>query len=91
MDAYDSCPTCGRLVQGGRVCRYCAQTADPPHREPAAKAATTTEPRYEDQPAHRSPAYGNRALAPIRIWMLIALGLAVLGALVAVVVIWGVP
>jgi len=91
VDAYDYCPTCGRPIQGGRVCRYCAQTADLPHREPAATATTNAEPRHESEPAHHAPPYGNRELAPIRKWMLIVLGVAVLGALVAVVVIWGVP
>lgn len=83
MDAYDYCPTCGRPVQGGRVCRYCAQTADPPQRERNAAAVAISEPRPEaKRSAEAGPADES---APARTWMLIALGVAALAVLVAVI------
>jgi hypothetical protein len=90
MDSYEDCPTCGRLVQQGRVCRYCAQTAVIPQRERVGEDASAAPQRPGIESAQVPPSDSGWELQPIKRWALIALAIAVVAALIAAAVIWGV-
>ncbi len=89
MDSYEDCPKCGRLVQRGRICRYCAQTADPPDRRLAPTSVPVVTPRGHAEPAPPTRPKSDRTLTPLPRWAWIALVTVVVCAIIAAVVAWG--
>lgn len=90
MDAYEPCPTCGKPVQRGRICRYCAQEAGHPQATRRAAASIVGEELHRLDETPGEPGADEAASASISRGLLIAIGLISLAVLVAAVVLWNV-